>query len=469
MRTISMAVRQTTEPVWGPFPTVGATATVQACLERIRALNPEVNAMVSVDEEGALDRARECDEAQSHGQQLGLLHGMPVVVKDNIDVAGLVTSSGSPAAGRRPDSDAPVAARLRAAGAIILGKANLDEFALGAMGINAHFGRCRNPWDVDRVPGGSSGGSAAAVAAAMSIGALGTDTSGSVRTPAALTGLVGLRPSPGRTSLDGITPVSPFFDTVGPMARNAADVLRIFLAIAGDEWGQPAEAVDLSSAMRDLSGLRVGLLRKFFLEECHPHVAERVEAAVAVLHDRGATLVDVTLPDPRPAHEQTSQMMLADAYQFHRSRLDSEPETYGPEVRRRILGGQHITGATYSAARSWGARWSRHVRAAFATVDVMVTPTVPRPAPRLEDFGNTLEGTAEMTRYTYAWTLAGVPAISIPCGFVDGLPVGMQVVADHNREDLLFRVAMDYQRATPWHRQWPDMLRPDASRRKDPS
>jgi aspartyl-tRNA(Asn)/glutamyl-tRNA(Gln) amidotransferase subunit A len=458
-----MAAVQATDPVWRPFPVAGATATVEACLERIRALNPVLNALITVDEEAALERARECDDLGAHGQHLGVLHGMPVVVKDNIDAVGFPTSSGSPAVERHPETDATAVARLRAAGAVIVGKANLDEFALGAMGINAHFGRCRNPWDPGRVPGGSSGGSAVAVAAALCIGALGTDTSGSVRTPAALNGLVGLRPSKGRVPLTGTTPVSPFFDTVGPMARSAVDVLRLFLAIAGDSTTTPAalhpQGLDVVSAMRDLVGLRIGVPKEFFFEECHPQVEDRVRAAIQVLQDGGATVVEVDLPDAEPAHAHLSHMMLADAYQFHHERLASEPATYGPDVRRRILAGKDVSGADYSAGRSWAAHWSSQVRATFRDVDVLISPTVPRPAPCLEDFADTLAATAHLTHYSYAWTLADVPIISVPCGFVDGLPVGMQVIADHFREDLLLRVAVNYQHATTWHQAWPDMIR----------
>lgn len=459
--TTQMAVLHTTDPVRAPFPSGGAAAVIGACLERIEALDLILNAMVHVDGQAALATAAECDELSAHGQQRGLLHGMPVVVKDNIDTAGAPTTSGSPAVTRTPDRDAPAIGRLRQAGAIILGKANLDEFALGATGVNAHLGRCRNPWDPKRVPGGSSGGPAAAVAAGMSIGGVGTDTSGSVRTPAALTGLVGLRPSRGRIPLGGITPVSPFLDTVGPMARTAVDVLRMFLAMAGHTERPGAGAVDVASAMHGLRGLRVGIPRGYFAQECDPQVAERVAIAAGVLRDLGAVLVDISLPDPAPAHAQLSRLMLADAYRFHRDRLAKEPDTYGRDVRTRILAGREVSGAEYSDARAWADSWSRAVRAAFTDVEVMMSPTTPQPAPRPTDFTDSLTATARLTRFTYPWTLAAVPVISIPCGFVDGLPVGMQVVADHHREDLLFRVAIDYQRATTWHREWPaDVLRP---------
>lgn len=447
------------EAGWGPFPSGDSLATVEACLRRIRDLDPTVNAMISVDEEGARGQAVRCDELAAHGQRLGVLHGMPVVVKDNIDAVGFPTSSGSPAAERQPTADATAVARLRAAGAIIVGKANLDEFALGGAGINVHFGRCRNPWDPDRVSGGSSGGPAAAVAAGLCIGALGTDTSGSIRTPSALTGLVGLRPTPGLVPLDGTTPVSPFLDTIGPMARSAVDVLRLLLAIGGDSATAASGGLEVASVMRDLAGLRVGVPRAFFFDEVHSQLKARVFDAIRQLEVCGATVIEVDLPDAEPAHAQLSRIMLADAYAFHAARLASEPESYGPDVRRRILAGADVRGSEYSAARSWAARWSADVRAAFADVDVLVSPTTPSPAPRLEDFGDTLEATAHLTRFSYAWTLAGVPAISVPCGFVDGLPVGLQVVADQYREDLLLRVAVNYQRTTEWHRSWPDLVR----------
>ena len=452
-------VDRETDPGWRPFTPGGATATVRACLDRIEALNPVVNALISVAGKAALAAAEACDDQLAHGQHTGILHGMPVVVKDNIDVAGMTTSNGSPAYATLPERDAPVIERLRRAGAIVVGKANLDEFALGAVGANVHFGRCRNPWDPDRVPGGSSGGSAAAVAAAMSVAAIGTDTSGSVRTPAALTGVVGLRPSPGRIPLDGVTPLSPFLDTVGSMARTAADVLRLFLAMADAGTPGGPGGLDVVSAMRELAGVRIGLPGGYFMKDVHPGVAAAVTTAVDVLREGGAGVVDVALPDPGPAHAQLSRMMLADAYEFHSARLASKPDTYGPEVRKRILRGHDVSGRAYSAARRWGADWARAVRAALAEVDVLISPTCPVPAPRLTEYADTIEATAAVTRFTYPWTLAGVPAMSVPCGFVGRVPVGMQLVAQPHREDLLFRVAMNYQRFTAWHQEWPELVR----------
>jgi aspartyl-tRNA(Asn)/glutamyl-tRNA(Gln) amidotransferase subunit A len=451
-----------TEVPFRPFPQAGALATVEACLDRIRELNPQLNALLSVDEVGARRRAEECDAAAQHGNHFGVLHGMPIVLKDNIDVEGFVTSNGSPATARTPTADSVAAARLRASGAILLAKANLDEFALGATGTNAHFGRCANPWDPERVPGGSSGGSAAAVSAAMCLGAIGTDTSGSVRTPSALNGLVGLRPSRGAIPVTGTTPVSPFLDTVGPMARSAVDVMRLFLAMAGDgertDRRGPARGVDVSSATADLTGLSIGVPADFFFDQCDSEVTNRVQVAIDVLRSRGARVTQVRLPDARPAHAHLSRMMLAEAYEYHRPRLQSEPDSYGPDVRRRILSGSEIDGVDYAESRKWAAQWASDVRAVFGTYDVLVSPTVPMPAPRLADFGSPLEATARLTGLTYGWTLAAGPIMTVPCGLVSGLPVGMQLIADLNREDLLFRTAIAYQEYTSWHRMWPQLV-----------
>jgi aspartyl-tRNA(Asn)/glutamyl-tRNA(Gln) amidotransferase subunit A len=453
-----------TETTPSPFPQAGAVATVEACLDRIQELNPQLNALLSIDADGARRRAAECDAASQHGHQLGVLHGMPIVLKDNIDVQGFVTSNGSPATARTPVTDSVAAARLRASGAILLAKANLDEFALGATGMNVHFGRCANPWDLERVPGGSSGGSAAAVSAAMCLGAIGTDTSGSVRTPSAVNGVVGLRPSFGAVPVTGTTPVSPFLDTVGPIARTAVDVMRLFLAMAGD-GGHPARrgaspGIDVSSATADLTGLRIGVPTAYFFDECDPDVSTSVLDALEVLRSRGALVTHVQLPDAGPAHTHLSRMMLADGYEYHRSRLETEAHTYGPDVRRRLLVGSDVDGFEYAESRKWALQWASEIRAVFGEYDVLVSPTVPIPAPRLTDFGSPLELTARLTRLTYAWTLTAGPIMSVPCGLVRGLPVGMQLVADRHREDLLFRTAIAYQQDTAWHRIWPQLLDP---------
>jgi aspartyl-tRNA(Asn)/glutamyl-tRNA(Gln) amidotransferase subunit A len=258
----------------------------------------------------------------------------------------------------------------------------------------------------------------------------------------------------------GTTPVSPFFDTIGPMARSAVDVLRLYMAMAGpvSTGFQKSEGTDVSAVMGGVDGLRIGVPNVYFFEQCDPQVAGLVTEGLQVLQAQGASIVEVSLPDAAPAHAHLSTMMLADAYEFHRARLTTEPSSYGADVRRRILAGSVVSGVDYSEARKWADQWAAEIRATLRGVDVLVSPTVPVPAPRLADFDNSLEATANLTRLTYAWTLTAGPIISIPCGFVDGLPVGMQVIADEHREDLLLRVAISYQQDTSWHRIWPEMV-----------
>jgi aspartyl-tRNA(Asn)/glutamyl-tRNA(Gln) amidotransferase subunit A len=305
----------------------------------------------------------------------------------------------------------------------------------------------------------------------MAVGGIGTDTSGSVRTPSALNGLVGLRPSLHRIPVTGTTPVSPFFDTIGPMARSAVDVLRLYTTMAGpiSTGFAKLEGTDMSAVMRGVEGLRIGVPSVFFFEQCDPQVTVRVTEALQVLQAQGASIVEVGLPDAAPGHAHLSTMMLADAYEFHRARLTTEPGTYGADVRRRILAGSVVSGVDYSEARKWADHWSAEIRSTLREVDVLVSPTVPVPAPRLADFDNSLEATANLTRLTYAWTLMAGPIISIPCGFVYGLPVGMQVVGDEDREDLLLRVAISYQHDTSWHRVWPEIVTQSVAAVDDPS
>jgi aspartyl-tRNA(Asn)/glutamyl-tRNA(Gln) amidotransferase subunit A len=260
----------------------------------------------------------------------------------------------------------------------------------------------------------------------------------------------------------GTTPVSPFLDTVGPMARSAVDVMRLYVAMAGDgeqaHRRGPARAVDVSSATADLTGLSIGIPADYFFDECDSDVRDCVQAAIDVLRSRGALVEQVQLPDARPAHGHLSRMMLSDAYEYHRPRLESEPDSYGPDVRRRILAGAGIDGVDYAESRKWAMQWGADIRAVFGKYDVLVSPTVPMPAPRLADFASPLEMTAQLTRLTYAWTLTAGPIITVPCGLIGGLPVGMQLVADLHREDLLFRTAIAYQEYTSWHRMWPQLV-----------
>lgn len=435
-----------------------AREAVEGCLARIEALDPALNAMITTTAEAAREAADACDRAAAEGRWLGLLHGLPVALKDNIETAGVRTTSGAAyLADHIPNRDAPAAARLKAQGAILIGKANLQELAWGVVSTNPVAGQCRNPWNPARIPGGSSGGSGAAVAADMAEAALGTDTGGSVRIPAAMTGIAGLRPTHGRISIRGITPVSVAHDTVGPMARRVADVARIFAALAAyDPLDPVSRDLPLGNFLPSLgdgiAGVRVGLARNFFFEDVDDGVEAAVREGARTLESLGARLVDMTLAGAETAQRWTTIMAYADACAYHRERLDAGPGAISRPVYERMMLGRDFGAADYAEAMRGREAWRRTLAEAFETVDVLLAPTTPRPAPPIADERSLHRATQEATRFTYGGALASIPGLSVPCGFAaDGLPVGMMLEAAWGAEPLLLRVGHAYQTATDWH------------------
>ncbi len=315
-----------------------AREAVERCLSRIEQLDPALNAMITTTAERAREEADACDRAAAEGRWLGLLHGVPIALKDNIETAGVRTTSGAAyLADHIPNRDAPVVGRLKAQGAVLIGKANMQELAWGVVSTNPVVGRCRNPWNPKHIPGGSSGGSGAVVAAEMAEASLGTDTGGSVRIPASMTGVAGLRPTHGRISIRGITPVSVAHDTVGPMARCVADVARLFAALAPYD---PLDPVSRHTPLENflprlddgIEGVRIGLARNFFFENVDAEVEASVRAAAASLESLGARLVDVTLEGAETAQRWTTIMAYADACAYHKERLDAGPRGPSPAV-----------------------------------------------------------------------------------------------------------------------------------------
>ena len=435
---------------------VSSVDATEAYLARIELLDGDIRAFVTVDAEGALEQARAADEALATGQTLGALHGLPVALKDNIDTAGLRTTVGSLFfADRIPDADAEVTRRLRRAGAVVLGKVALHEFAYGATTQNEHFGECRNPWDSERIPGGSSGGSGAAVAAGFCAAALGTDTGGSVRIPAALNGLSGIRPTTGLVSIRGVFPITWTLDSVGPIAHAVSDLAVLLDVLAGYDPGDPlsvdvpftpcADALGLG-----IDGMRIGVPRSFFFEDVDADVSRLVRAAADVLAALGADLQEIDLPGADAAVAAAKTMIQAEAYAIHRGRLRDQPELFGADVRRRLERGESITGPDYGEQREQGRRWRRTVENAFERVDLVLSPVTGTTAPPagLE----MIETTERLVRLTYGWSLAGIPALAVPCGFSDdGLPVGLQLAAPRLGEPALVRAGAAYQRETEWH------------------
>jgi aspartyl-tRNA(Asn)/glutamyl-tRNA(Gln) amidotransferase subunit A len=440
---------------------IASLEATEAYLDRIERLDGRVKSYITVAAESARESARHADEELERGRILGPLHGLPIALKDNIDTAGMRTTVGSAFfAECVPERDAEAARRLREAGAVLLGKLTMHEFAYGATSQNPHYGACRNPWNLERIPGGSSGGSGAAVGAGLCAAALGTDTGGSVRIPAALNGVSGLRPTTGRVSNRGVFPITWTFDTVGPLARSVEDAGLVLSVLAGHDPQDPLSIdrpVDdlLASVEQGLDGLQIGVARNFFFDAVDADVADRVREAAEVLARHGAAVDEVELPGAERADETTTRMIWAEAYAIHRRRLEEQPEVFGEDVRRRLELGKEVSGSDYAEYRERARQWRRSLELLFRDLDLILTPSTETTAPRADD-AEMIATTRRLTRLTYAWTLSGLPALSVPCGFdAAGLPVGLQLAAGPFQEATLVRAGAAYQRETDWHLREP--------------
>ena len=431
------------------------------CLERIEKLNPALNAFITVTADSALAEARRAEVEIGRGEWRGPLHGVPVAIKDLIDTAGVRTTAASALhANHIPAEDAEAVRRLWEAGAVIVGKNNLHEFAYGGSSLISNFGAVHNPWTVEHIAGGSSGGSAAAVAAGLCYAAIGTDTAGSIREPAALCGCVGFKPTYGRVSARGVIPLSWSLDHVGPLATTVADAAIILEAIAGYD---PADVVTVdipvadyvSASQESAQSLRVGTLRTYFCDDLDDAVADAFEQAVAVVKALVAELKDVELDVPT---DRTLQA--AESYAYHAESAGKTPELYQGETLRRIRSGANISAADYIQRRRELDETRRRIRDAFATVDVLITPTTPIPAPKIDDLianPHALRpAELKLLRNTRPFNVWGLPTISVPCGFASmGLPIGLQIAGPPWREDLVLRLANAYEKVTAWHTRKP--------------
>lgn len=438
-------------------------ALVQSALDRIAAADGELNVFRTVDAGNAVAAAEAVQDAARRGDPLGPLAGIPVALKDNIEVSGVPMTAGTRFYdGGVPERDAPVWERMRRAGAVLVGKLSMSEWAIGGTGQNAHYGPCRNPWDTERVTGGSSSGSGAALAAGMVMAALGTDTAGSVRIPAGLCGVSGLRPSAGRVSNRGSVPVAWSFDAIGPMARRAEDVAQVLSVIAGYDPDDPASAdvagEDYVGALsRGASGLRIGLLGDDWLADADAAVVSAVREAAATLAQLGATVEEVSLPGRAEAFALTAEMVLAEAAWVHRERLAQTPEVFAPDVLARLRRGESVSGAQYGWGRQRQRIWCRRVLEALQGRDLLLAPAAPIPAPRIDE-SDPLEMTARLTPTISPWVLSGAPVIALPAGLCDGLPIGVQLVGRPFAEATVLAATHAFQQATDWHLQWPPHL-----------
>ena len=437
----------------------------QACLARIGAWQKHTNAFLAIDHGGALKAAARADALNARGAAPGLLHGVPLAHKDIFARANTLVSNGSKIPDRPSTETASVLARLDAAGAIELGALNLVEFAAGATGHNAHFGDCRNPWDPGRVPGGSSSGSAAAVAARMVTGALGTDTGGSIRLPAHLCGIVGLRPTYGRVSRHGVFPRAWSLDTVGPMARTAEDAALLLQAIAGaDPLDSAAEAVHVpdyrAGLTQPLAGIRVGVPKNAYFTEIDPGIASLLEASRAALAKLGATLVEIETPNPEPLTALAVAIGRAEGAAIHGEWLASRPNDYDPHIRQALEVGLFVPATRYiDALRQRGTLLKHWLDEVWSKVELLHVPIFGRPTPTLEKAASDAaspHASDAFGRFTWPFAFLGLPSIVVPAGFQqDGMPAGMQLVGRPFAESLLLNAAHLYQRATGWHEKAP--------------
>ncbi len=435
---------------------------VEAALERIKALEPHLNAFITVMGEQALATAKVLAQEAALGHFRGPLHGIPVGLKDLFFTKGVPTTAGSPLlADHIPEEDATVVARLRQAGAVIVGKLNLHEFALGATSNNPHYGPVRNPWDTQRVAGGSSGGSAAAVAVGECLAALGTDTGGSIRIPSSLCGITGLKPTYGRVSLKGVIPLSWSLDHVGPMASTAQDCALLLQAIAGPDGQDPTCASTpvpdyLAALQGGIKGLRIGVPKEHFWQGLDGEVEEVARHALEVMAELGATLLEVSLPYIEVVPQAVVSIMLPEALAYHLPRFRQQADCYGSDVRLRLEMASLIPAVQHVQAQRVRRLVVEAWQELFREIDLLATPTTPITAPTIEE--GDLEATLILIRNTNPFNLTGQPAISIPCGFTrKGMPVGLQLVGRWWEEGTLLRAAHAFQQVTTWHRRRPPL------------
>ena len=432
----------------------------RACLQRIERLNPTLNAFITVTAEQAMAQAREAEGEVRRGRWRGPLHGIPVGLKDNIDTAGVRTTLASVVfKDRVPSADAEVVRRLKKAGAVLLGKQNLHEVAFGTTAVVSYFGPVHNPWQPDRIAGGSSGGSAAAVAADLCFGAVGTDAGGSIRVPSAYCGIVGLKPTYGLVGMRGGGEGGWWsMNHVGPMCRSVADVALLLSAMAGFDAGDStsvdAPTPDYTAALRaKVSAVRLGIPRAVFYDKLDPEIEAAISKALGVVRHLTAGLREVSLQ--RISDTIAPNIVLAENYAFHAPYLLKTPELYYAAIRRNLQQGSKVTTAAYIQSRRELDEARRAIATVFSKVDLLVTPTTAVPPPTIEEAVR-LNIELEMNRNTAPFNVYGLPTISIPCGFMSsGLPIGMQISGPRFGEGKVLALAHAYEQATDWHTRRP--------------
>ncbi|MCZ6614526.1 MAG: amidase [Chloroflexi bacterium] len=448
---------------------VSASELVESHLQRIDAVEGTINAFITVMGDEARAAAKEADQAISRGDYRGPLHGIPVAVKDLFLTEGVRTTSGTTVMGDYvPTEDATAVARLKSAGAVLMGKTNMNEIALGPTGLNPHYGNCNNPWDPGRMSGGSSGGSAAATATGGCAAALGTDTGGSVRIPASLSGTVGFKPTYGRISLFGVTQLCWSLDHVGIFTRTVGDCAVVLNAIAGydqrDSTSLDSPVPDFSASLGEqVVSVRIGVPKEFVWDVLSGAVKEKVLAAIDKLSSLGASVVEVKMPWLAGCADMSTTIMGGEAIAAHGTLLKEHGSELDPAVKQRLSLGLDVSAPDYVRAQQARAVLVQQTREVLDQVDLIAFPTTAIPAPRHGDSEVEIGGTrvdvlSAVTRLTRFSNLTGFPAISIPCGLSDdGLPIGLQLVGRSLEDHTVLKVAGAYEQATEWHRSHPSI------------
>ena len=446
---------------------VSPVEATEAMVDRVEKFDRQLNSFITLLRDEALAQARAAEQEIRAGHYRGPLHGIPIAVKDLFYTAGIRTTAGSKILHDfRPAYDATVITRLCDAGAILIGKLNMHEFALGTTNASSLIGPCNNPWDMLRIPGGSSGGSAAAVAAGLCFGSVGSDTGGSIRIPAAFCGVVGLKPTYGRVSRHGAFPLSWSLDHVGPMTRTVTDAALMLQVLAGHDRYDPTTRTtvvpDYSAALtRDIEGARLGIPQGFYFEQLDAEVRDCVRTAIQTLERAGAQVEEVSLPLSKYAAAAGRIISLTESAEIHEQFLKTSSADYSPDVYAGFLLGQLVLGKHYLKAQRSRSLIRQEMSAALRRVDALVTPTVPVPAPRIGQTTvdinqETVDISWAVSRLTRPANLTGFPAISVPCGFTQGgLPIGLQLIGRPFAEATVLQLAYAYEQETPWHQRRP--------------
>jgi len=435
----------------------------KACLARIGAIDGKLHSFITLTAEHALRQAEQAEKGLHSGNDRGPLHGIPIALKDLYMTKGIRTTCHSAVLENwTPDHDATTVAKLQEAGTILLGKLGMHEFAFGGPSMDAPFPAVRNPWNTAHIPGGSSSGSGAALAAGLCYGALGSDTGGSVRTPSSHCGIVGIKPTYGRVSRFGVVPLSWSLDHAGPMARGVEDCAILLQAIAGYDAKDPASAnvavPDFRAGLRDgIKGLRVGVPRVHWFDEnkgTDPETEAVFDNALKTLESLGAVIVEIDGKAFSIARKANQTVLVCEAYAYHEQTLQTTPMKFGSSVRRRMLEGAFLSAADYITAQRARSVLSDQIRANFSRVDVFAVPGAARPPEAFESMDPNEQNLRP--NFTNPFNLTGLPAISVPCGFTPGnLPAGLQIVAPPFEEATCFRIAYAYEQATEWRSKRP--------------